>query len=164
MKKRRVSISSFSSSAPRSLFLPISLTQIRSLQVVTPLTRHFTSSLQLLISINGICLWVGTIAWRTRTGSLYTLSGQLQGGEMGCAVPIPRAHCCAKVPSDPETINIWKLRQSGYNLFWWLLPILLASTLWAWFAALPLSSWCKVSKFSLAGHFRNTSKLLLIVY
>lgn len=49
-------------------------------------------------------------AWRTRTGSLSTLSGQLQGGGMGCAASTPRACCCAKLPSDPEIINIWKLR------------------------------------------------------
>lgn len=40
----------------------------------------------------------------------------------------------------------------------WLQPILvavtflIAPTLWAWFVALPLSSWSKISKFSLAGH------------
>lgn len=159
MKQRSASIPPFPKPAPRSLFLPISLTHIHSLQVVTSLTRHFTSSLQLLISNNGICLQVGTITWRrTRTGSLYTLSGQLQGGDTRCAVSIPRACYCAKLPSDPEIINIRKARQSGFYLFWYLPhsgPGLVA---------LPLSSWREVSEFGLAGHIRNTSKLLLTLY
>lgn len=137
MKQRSGSIPSFPPIAPRSFFLHISMIHICSLQVVTPLTRHFSSSLQFLIPNNS---------------SLYTLSGQLQGGDRGCAASIPRALCCAKLPPDPEIINIQKVRESGYNLFWWLLPILIAPTLWAWFVALPLNSWSKVSKLSLPGH------------
>lgn len=151
MKQTRASIPSFPSLTPRSLFLPISLTHIHCLQGVAPLTRHFTSSLQLLISKNGICFQVGAVIWRWRTGtgSLHMLSRQLQGkhklrrnGICGLHTQgsLVKMNCCDKVPSDPEIANIRTVRPTGYYLFWWDI----APRLWA-------CSRCFAIEFSLAG-------------
>lgn len=159
MKQTSGSIPSFPSLTPRSLFLPISLTHICCFQVVTPLTRRFASSLQLLISKNGICVQFGTTTQgsATGTGSHHTLPGQLQGKHKLrrnglCSFhkqgsPVKR-NCCDKLPLDPEISNLRTVRQSGYYLFWWHIAPRCSQVLVAW----PLSSWSEVTEFSFAGH------------
>lgn len=107
-------------------YFPNSGPNIGSLQVVTPFTRHSTSSLQLPISRNGICLRVGAISWRWTRGSrsFCTPARWLQGKHKLSRSRICSFHtqgspvkknCCDKLPSDPEITNIWR---QILSLFW----------------------------------------------